>query len=59
MKTIDKWYDKFTKSWVVQLKDENDYQIGDAIYVYSKREADNITIEDFQGVNYGFVNDEQ
>ena len=33
------WYDRYTKSWVVQVKDENDNQIGTADYVYSRREA--------------------
>lgn len=36
---IDVWYDRHSKSWVVQKKDRNDNQIGDADYVYSKREA--------------------
>jgi hypothetical protein len=33
------WYDKHTRSWVVQAMDAEDNQIGKAIYVYSKREA--------------------
>jgi len=33
------WYDRYTKSWVVQVKDENDNQIGTADYVYSRKEA--------------------
>ena len=37
---IDKWYDRHTRSWVIQLKDESGYQIGNAIYVATKEEAD-------------------
>ncbi|TVY09920.1 hypothetical protein [Paenibacillus cremeus] len=36
---VDKWYDRGTRSWVVQLKDHEGNQIGDAIYVASKSEA--------------------
>ena len=35
----DMWYDRHTRSWIVQLKDRYGNQIGDATYVYSKREA--------------------
>jgi hypothetical protein len=35
----DRWYDKHTRSWVVQAKDSEDNQIGEAVYVASKREA--------------------
>ena len=37
---VDMWYDRNTKSWVVQLKDERDDQIGDAVYVATKTEAE-------------------
>jgi len=30
---VDMWYDRNTKSWVIQLKSVDDYQIGDADYV--------------------------
>lgn len=36
---VDTWYDRYTKSWVVQRKDSFGNQVGDADYVYSKREA--------------------
>lgn len=36
---VDYWYDKNTKSWVVQRKDNRGDQIGNADYVYSKKEA--------------------
>jgi GNAT superfamily N-acetyltransferase len=42
---IDMWYDRYTKNWVVQLKDSKGYQIGDAHYVYTKREASDIAKE--------------
>jgi len=39
---IDYWYDKYTKSWIVQRKDENGDQIGNSDYVASKKEAQNL-----------------
>jgi hypothetical protein len=36
---IDVWYDRYTNSWVTQLKDGEENQIGNADYVHSKREA--------------------
>jgi hypothetical protein len=36
---IDVWYDRYTNSWVTQLKDHEETQIGEADYVHSKREA--------------------
>lgn len=44
---IERFYDKFTKSWVAMLKDEEGNQVADAIYVYSKLEIQKITEEDF------------
>lgn len=35
----DRWYDRSSRNWIVQLLDENGYQIGTAVYVYSKQEA--------------------
>ncbi len=36
---IDVWFDKNTNSWVTQLKDNEDNQLGNADYVHSKKEA--------------------
>ena len=36
---LDIWYDKYTTSWVVQLKDIEGNQIGNCDYVYTKKEA--------------------
>ena len=36
---VDYWYDSHTKSWVVQRKNNRGDQIGNADYVYSKKEA--------------------
>lgn len=47
MYTIDCFYDRSIRSWTILCKDENDYQVGDAIYVYSKAEALDITLSDF------------
>jgi hypothetical protein len=33
------WYDRHTRSWVVQLLDDRDNQIGDADFVATKGEA--------------------
>lgn len=35
----DRWYDRRTRNWVVQAKDAADNQVGEAVYVYTKREA--------------------
>jgi len=32
------WYDKNTRSWVIQLKSKDDFQIGDADYIGSGKE---------------------
>lgn len=39
--TVEKWYDPYTKSWVIQKKDLQGNQIGNATYVHSKEEAVN------------------
>lgn len=39
--SVDMWYNRPERSWVIQLKDEENNQIGDSIYVYSKPEAVN------------------
>jgi len=36
---VDRWYDRHTKSWVVQLKDEDGNQIGNATYLGVKQQA--------------------
>ena len=36
---IDVWYDRRTRSWVVQFKDTAGNQVGEAHYVATKREA--------------------
>lgn len=36
---VDRWYDRHTKSWVVQLKDEDGNQIGNATYLGLKHQA--------------------
>lgn len=44
---LDRWYDRQTRSWVIQLLDPEGNQVGEAIYVASKKEANQITKEDF------------
>lgn len=38
--TVDRWYDRRTSSWIVQLKDREGNQIGQAVYVGTRREAE-------------------
>lgn len=37
--TVERWYDNRSKNWVVQTKDSEGNQVGDATYVGSKDEA--------------------
>lgn len=37
--SIDMWYNRLERSWVVQVKDEENCQIGDSVYVGTKPEA--------------------
>lgn len=39
---VDTWYDRHTRSWVVQLKDRDGNQIGDAEYVGNTHDRDRI-----------------
>jgi len=36
---VDMWYNRSERSWVIQVKDEDNYQIGDSVYVRTKLEA--------------------
>ena len=36
---VEMWYDRYTRSWVVQTF-KNGNQVGEATYVYSKGEAE-------------------
>jgi len=36
---VDRFYDRHIRMWTLLLKDVNDYQIVDAVYAGSKREA--------------------
>lgn len=36
---IDAWYDRHTRLWVIQKLNKDDYQIGDAEYIYGKASA--------------------
>ena len=37
--SIDMWYNRHERSWVVQVKNSENCQIGDSVYVHSKPEA--------------------
>ena len=53
---IDYWYDKNTKSWVVQRKNNRGDQIGNADYVYSKEEALKLAKEYNEEANFEYEN---
>lgn len=36
---VERWYDRRSRNWIVQLLDEDGNQIGDAYYCYTKKEA--------------------
>ena len=36
---IDCWYDRHTRLWVLQKMNKEGFQIGDAYYIYGKKEA--------------------
>lgn len=38
---IEKWYDRKTRSWIVQTKNKNGDQLGNAEYFGTKQEAEN------------------
>lgn len=37
--TVDRWYDRHTRSWVIQIKDADNFQVGPAVYVNTKSGA--------------------
>jgi len=43
---VDYWYDRHTRSWCVQCVDSQGNQVGEARFVYTKREAQQFTVED-------------
>jgi hypothetical protein len=38
---IEKWYDRHTRSWVIQIKNKTNDQIGNAEYFGTKEGAEN------------------
>ena len=36
---IDGWYDRHTRLWTLQKMNKDGYQIGDAAYIYGKKDA--------------------
>ena len=49
--SIDMWYNRHERSWVVQVKDEEGTQIGDAAYRGSKSEA--LHMVEYWGKRFG------
>lgn len=41
-KMIDTWYDRHTKDYVIQVKDDEGNQIGEAVRVGNRQERDNL-----------------
>lgn len=48
---VEVWYDRATRSWVVQRLDADGNQIGTADYVHSKREAQALAKEYERAIN--------
>lgn len=46
--SVRRWWDRRCRSWVVQAVDAAGNQIGSVIHVYTRREANAITLADFQ-----------
>lgn len=46
-RTIERWYDRATRSWVCQLLDDDGNQLGSAIYVHGKADALAVTEASF------------
>ena len=44
---LDRFYDRSIRSWTILCKDENDFQVGEAVHVYSRKEAMEVTLDDF------------
>lgn len=40
--SLEYWYDRNTKSWVIQYKDASGNQVGDAEYQHSKPTAEEL-----------------
>lgn len=43
--SVDAWYDKHTRLWIIQLLNKDGFQIGDAQIVYGKAEAKAVKAE--------------
>ena len=37
---IDAWYDRHSRNYIIQLKNKDGYQVGDAIYCGNKKDRD-------------------
>ena len=57
--SVDAWYDKHTRSWVIQKKDEEGNQVGDADYIGSKEEKDNLVKEYESKLDSSFKKDDE
>ena len=44
---IDRWYDRHSRNWIIQLKDDQSNEMAPAIYVYDKKTAMNTDLSDF------------
>ena len=39
---IDAWYDRYTRNHIIQLKNKDGYQVGDAIFAGNKKDRDSL-----------------
>jgi len=57
--SIDMWYDRHSRNWVIQRKDNEGNQIGTADYVYTKLEAQTIKEQYQSEYNLWGINNER
>lgn len=38
--TIDAWWDRFSRNWVIQLKNKDGFQVGDAFFAGNRKDKD-------------------
>lgn len=42
---VEIWWDRHSRNWIVQVKTKEGYQVGNAVYVYTKPQAKEIQKE--------------
>ncbi len=55
---VERWYDRNTRSWVIQLLDDQGNQVGNAVYVGNKHDAlyeENLMKKELEAIRLWFV----